>query len=173
MKENTLLEKIKEGFNDLFYIWLQEFRITFRDPGVLIFFIIVPLSYPILYGFMYTNEVVREVPVVVVNDSNSSLSREYLRKLNATSEVEIVSYCTNMEEAKEMMRQRKAYGVVYIPSSFSKDIVQGIQTRVSIYCDMSGLLYYKNVLMDNTAVSLDMTRDLKIERRGNSIERQE
>ena len=165
MKENTLLEKIKEGFNDLFYIWLQEFRITFRDPGVLIFFIIVPLSYPILYGFMYTNEVVREVPVVVVNDSNSSLSREYLRKLNATSEVEIVSYCTNMEEAKEMMRQRKAYGVVYIPSSFSKDIVQGIQTRVSIYCDMSGLLYYKNVLMANTAVSIDMNSDRSEERR--------
>ena len=171
MKESNFKQKIKEGIDDMFYIWLQEFRITFRDPGVLIFFIIVPIIYPLLYGFIYTNEVVREVPVVVVDESRSSMSREYLRKVDATAEVDIITYCSDMEEAKEMMRERKAYGIIYIPSSFSNDIARGIQTHVSIYCDMSGLLYYKNILMANTAVSLDMNRDIKIERAGNSTER--
>lgn len=44
----------------------------------------VPVVYPLIYGFIYTNEVVREVPAVVVDASRSSLSREYLRKVDAT-----------------------------------------------------------------------------------------
>ncbi len=31
----------------------REFRTTFRDQGVLIFFILVPLVYPLIYGFIY------------------------------------------------------------------------------------------------------------------------
>ena len=50
MKEITFKERVKQGINDLFYIWLREFRTTFRDQGVLIFFILVPLVYPLIYG---------------------------------------------------------------------------------------------------------------------------
>ena len=173
MKEITFKERVKQGINDLFYIWLREFRTTFRDQGVLIFFILVPLVYPLIYGFIYTNEVVREVPAVVVDASRSSLSREYLRKVDATPDINIVAYCADMEEAKLMLKDRLAYGIIYIPSEFSQDIAQGKQTQVSIYCDMSGLLYYKSMLLANTAVSLDMNRDIKIERAGNTTARQD
>ena len=173
MSENTLYKKIKQGINDLFYIWLQEFRNTFRDQGVLIFFIVVPLAYPLLYGFIYTEEVVREVPAVVVDMSRSSLSREYIRKIDATADIQIVAYCTDMEEAKEILKEREAYGIIYIPAEFSKDIARGIQAHVNIYCDMSGLLYYKSMLLANTAVSLDMNRDIKIARAGNTTDRQD
>ena len=36
MKTNRLRDKIAQGINDLFYIWKQEFKTTFRDQGVLI-----------------------------------------------------------------------------------------------------------------------------------------
>ena len=67
-----------------------------------------------------------------------------------------------MEEAKQMLKNRRAYGIIYIPSDFSDNIAKGKQTQVSIYCDMSGLLYYKSMLIANTAVSLDMNKDIKI-----------
>ena len=57
----------------------------------------------------------REVPAVVVDDSHSSLSREYLRKVDATPDIQIVSYCADMEEAKQMLKNRRAYGIIYIP----------------------------------------------------------
>ncbi|WP_321333552.1 ABC transporter permease [uncultured Bacteroides sp.] len=173
MKDIKLKDKITEGINDLLYIWKQEFRTTFRDQGVLIFFILVPLMYPLLYGFIYTNEVVREVPAVVVDNSHSSMSREYLRKVDATPDVKIISYCSDMEEAKQALRERKAYGIIYIPDDFSDNIVRGIQTEVSLYCDMSGLLYYKNLLIANTAVSLEMNKDIKVVRAGNTTNRQD
>ncbi|WP_071147251.1 ABC transporter permease [Bacteroides ihuae] len=173
MKQVKLKDKIAQGINDLFYIWKQEFRSTFRDQGVLIFFVLVPLMYPLLYGFIYTNEVVREVPAMVVDNSRTSISREYLRKIDATPDVKIVSYCSDMEEAKLMLREREGYGIIYIPADFSDNIARGLQTKVSLYCDMSGLLYYKNLLIANTAVSLDMNKDIKISRSGNTTNRQD
>ena len=173
MKQLTFKQRVVQGIYDLFYIWKQEFRTTFRDQGVLIFFILVPLVYPLIYAFIYTNETIREVPAVAVDNSRSSLSREYLRKVDATPDVNIVTYCADMEEAKLMMKDRKAYGVIYIPADFSDNIARGKQTQVSLYCDMSGLLYYKALLLANTNVSLAMNADIKVERAGNSTERQD
>lgn len=173
MKDLTFRQKVIQGIHDLFYIWKREFGTTFRDQGVLIFFILVPLVYPLIYAFIYTNETIREVPAVVVDNSRSALSREYLRKVDATPDVNIVTYCADMEEAKLMMKERKAYGVIYIPADFSDNIARGKQTQVSLYCDMSGLLYYKALLLANTNVSLAMNADIKIARAGNSTERQD
>ncbi|MDE5701412.1 MAG: ABC transporter permease [Bacteroides sp.] len=173
MKQLTFKQKIIQGIHDLFYIWMQEFRTTFRDQGVLIFFVLVPLMYPLIYAFIYTNETIREVPAVVVDYSHSALSREYLRKVDASPEVKIVSYCADMEEAKLMLKERLAYGIIYVPTDFSDNIAQGKQTQVSLFCDMSGLLYYKALLNANTSVSLDMNADIKIQRAGNSTHRQD
>ena len=173
MKQITFKQKVVQGIYDLFYIWKQELRNLFRDQGVLIFFVLVPLTYPLIYSFIYTNETVREVPAVVVDNSRSSLSREYLRKVDASPETSIVAHCADMEEARLMLKERKAYGIIYIPSGFSDDIVRGKQTQVSIFCDMSGLLYYKALLTANTNVSLAMNADIKMERAGNTTVRQD
>ena len=173
MKQITFKQKVVQGIYDLFYIWKQELRNLFRDQGVLIFFVLVPLTYPLIYSFIYTNETVREVPAVVVDNSRSSLSREYLRKVDASPETSIVAHCADMEEARLMLKERKAYGIIYIPSDFSDDIVRGKQTQVSIFCDMSGLLYYKALLTANTNVSLAMNADIKMERAGNTTARQD
>lgn len=139
----------------------KELAKIFTDHGVLVFFFVVPLLYPLLYVYLYSNEVVREVPVVVVDECRSADSREFLRKSDATSDIRIVSYCNDIEEAREMIRSHKAYGIIHIPSNFSKDLVEGRQTTVNLFSDMSGLLYYKSLLSSCTEVSLEMNKDIK------------
>lgn len=133
MKTYKLKDIISQGTKDLFYIWWQELKAVVKDQGVLIFFILVPLGYPLLYTFIYTNETVREVPAAVVDNNRSSLSREYLRLVDAGADLEIVSHCSDMEEAKTLLKNGKVYGIIYIPESFSRDITKGVQTHVTIY----------------------------------------
>ena len=54
----------------------NELKAIAKDEGVLLFFILLPIAYPLLYSWIYNNEVVREVPVAIVDDSHSALSRE-------------------------------------------------------------------------------------------------
>ena len=142
----------------------KELRSTFSDVGVLVFFIIVPLLYPLLYAYLYGREVVREVPVVVVDECRSATSREFLRKSDATPDLKIISYCSDIEEARNLIHRHKAYGLIHIPAEFERTLTEGRQATINLYCDMSGLLYYKAMLSGCTIVSLDMNRDIQMER---------
>lgn len=172
-KETSLRNIILQGMNSVFYICQKELKAVFKDQGVLIFFLLVPLAYPLLYAFIYTGEVVREVPAAVVDMNKSTLSREFIRKVDATPDVKIQSHCADMEEAKLLLKESKVYGVIYIPESFSSDITKGIQTQVTLYCDMSGMLYYKAILTASTEVSLKMNKAIKAKRAGNTTDRQD
>lgn len=161
----TLLENGRQALEDWNYIFKAELKKTFTDNGVLIFFIIVPMMYPLLYTFIYNNEVIREVPTIVVDDDNTSLSRSYLRKVDATPDVHIVAHATSMSEAQRSIRERDAYGIIRIPNDFSHNINTMQQAHVNVYADMSGLLYYKALLLANTNVSLDMNAQIKVQRK--------
>lgn len=149
---------------NIFQIWYHEIGNIFRDKGIMIFILFVPLAYPLLYSYVYTNEVVREVPVAVVDDNNSSLSRKLLRDIDASPDVEITARCTNMAEAQELIRRGEAYGIVHIPEGFTKELSRGNQVPIGLYCDMSSMLYYKALLVTATNVSLEMNKNIKVER---------
>lgn len=153
-----------KSIRNIFHIWYDELADMFKDKGILIFVIFVPLFYPLLYSWVYTNEVVREVPAAVVDDSRTTQSREFIRMVDATPDVDVVAHCTTVAEAEELLRRREAFGIIRIPESFTKDIWHGDQTVVGIYSDMSSMLYYKALLLATTKVSLEMNADIKVER---------
>lgn len=148
---------------NIFQIWYREIGNIFRDKGIMIFILFVPLAYPLLYSYVYTNEVVRDVPVAVVDENNTALSRELLRKMDASPDMAVRFRCQNAEQAKELMRRGEVYGIVVIPKSFTSDLVKGEQTRIGLYCDMSSMLYYKALLLTATNVSLEVNKDIKVE----------
>lgn len=172
-REHRLRYIIREGIQDTFFIWKDELKNVFKDSGVMIFFFLVPFIYPLLYAFIYNNEVVHEAKMVVVDQSDTYLSREYIRKVDATADVKVVAVCTDMEEAKRMMDEKKAYGILYFPSEFSKDIHRGKQATVSLYCDMSALLFYKAFLLATTEVSLEIGKEIRAQNHPSSTEEQE
>ena len=170
---HSLASIISEGLHDVFHICVQELRQTFRDEGMLIFFILVPLAYPILYSWIYQEQLVREVPVVVVDDSNSSRSREFTRLFDASPDVAVVARCTDMTEARKAVGRQEAFGIIRIPSSFATDIARGKQTAVALYCDMSIMLNYKAILQTATAVAGDVNAGIQISQSGNTTVRQD
>src|SRR5574344_1596606 len=103
-----LFKTIISGIYDACLIWKDEMRQTFKDEGVLIFFILVPLGYPLLYSWIYNNEVVREVPVVVVDDSHSSLSREFIQKFDASPDVSVAFQAGSIEEGRDLIGHGEA-----------------------------------------------------------------
>ena len=162
--EKRLPTLIAEGFRDLFYIWRQELRAIFRDSGVMIFFFLVPLAYPVIYALIYNPETVRDVPLAVVDQSGSQRSREFIRRVDATPDVRVVATCGSIEDARRLVDSKQAYGILLFTSDFNRDLAAGRQATVSLYTDMSLLLHYKALLLATTEVSLDMGREIRAAR---------
>ncbi len=150
--------------HNILEVFREELHNSIFDEGVIVFFFVVPLLYPLLYAYLYGNESVREVPTVAVDLAHSSTSREFLRKVDATSDVDIVGHCADMQEAKELVHRHKAYCIIYIPAEFDYALMEGKQAIVELYSDMGSLLYYKAVLASCTEVSLAMNKDIKAQR---------
>ena len=155
------------------YIWWVEMKNTIKDEGVLIFFIIVPLLYPLLYSWIYNNEVVRDVPVVVVDQSHTATSREFIRMFDASPDVKVAYYCNSIPEAESVVGHQKANGILYFPEDFERTINRGEQAHVSIYCDMSLMLAYKAIYQTSLYVSLNIGKERQKEMIGTVTVRDE
>lgn len=147
---------------NIFKIWLNELSDVIKDQGIFIFVILLPLGYPLLYAYIYNNEVVREVPIAVVDENSSDMSREFIRLMDATPDVDVAAHCNSMADAEELIRRQEVYGILLIPKSFSEDIYHGEQTTVGTYSDMCSMLYYKALLLAANNVSLEMNKNIKV-----------
>ena len=173
MKSPGLLQTIYEGICDSCLIWREEFRRVLKDEGVLMFFFIVPLAYPLLYSWIYNNETVEEVPVVVIDDSHSFMSRQFIRLCDASSEVRIACYASDMDEAKMLLGRQVAKAIYRIPADFQNCIMRMEPTTVAVYCDMSLMLTYKAAYQTALTVTQQMGAEIRRQLAGNYTQRDE
>ena len=162
-----------QNIKDTCYIWEKEMRSVISDDGVLIFFILVPLIYPLIYSWAYNNEVVRDVPVAVVDYSKSQSSRLFTRKCDAAPGVKVAYQCTSIDEARQLVGHQVVRGILYFPADFEKKLGRNEQARVSVFCDMSMMLTYKAIYSTVIEVSQDMNASIQVARAGNATERDE
>lgn len=143
-------------------IWMRELHLIILDVGVISVVFAAPLLYPILYSTIYYKEVVREMPIAVVDLSHSSASRQFIRKLDATPELMVAKNSASMEEAILAFKNRQVRGIVQIPETFSADIALNRQTTISTYADMEFFMYYKALMAGTSYATLDAGNRIQI-----------
>ncbi|MDE6654900.1 MAG: ABC transporter permease, partial [Muribaculaceae bacterium] len=151
-------------FVDIARVFRREMSLIVSDMGVMIFFVLLPLAYPIVYTLIYNPEVVRDVPVVVVDDSRTPQSRELVRQASAAPAFGLYGYASDMTEAKRLWADHKVYAIMHIPSDYAKDIARGEQAHVTMFCDMSLLLRYRSLLSAMTSLQIKLAEDITEER---------
>lgn len=171
MPNLSLFNHIKEGITDTCYICVKEMRGVVKDEGVLIFCVFLPLIYPLLYSWIYNNEVVHDVPVAVIDRSHSATSREFLRHLDATSSVKVAYYCDALPEAKELTGKQQVHGTVYFPDDFETRLFRGEQATVGVYTDMSLILTYKAIFQAAQEVATHMNSKIQVSQTNNFTDR--
>ena len=143
----------------------DELRRIFRDPGVITIFVVATLAYPLIYKAIYWNEQITNVPVAVVDLSNSPESRAFLHKWNAAPDIRLTHTCTSMAEAEQLLRDQKVHGIIYFPRDFAEELANPLgQAHISLYCDMSSFLYMKAIYLSCNQVMLEDMRNIQIDR---------
>lgn len=157
-------ERFRSAISNTALIFQRELHLLLSDLGVTILLLIVPVVYPFLYSLIYYPEVVRDLPVAVVDLSQTADSRAFIRKLTATPDLDIRYENISMEEAAEKFRKRENRGIILIPETYSSDLALGRQAVVSMYADMEFFLYYKAMVMGAGLVSIEEGNDIQVKR---------
>lgn len=149
--------------------YVRELKLIISDIGIILFLAFLPLAYPIIYSLIYNPELVRDVRMVVVDHDRTALSRELTRNLDATQEIRVIGYATDLGEAKEALHSHDCYGILEIPEGFEKKVGRGESSNAVLYSDMSLLLRYRGFLVACTNVTQTMGSKLLTENLGNTI----
>ena len=169
----SIFHKIYSWLQDAAYVWRFEMKQVIRDEGVLMFCLVVPLAYPLIYSWIYNNETVREVPVVVVDLSHSQESRKFIRMCDASPDVHVTSYAVDLDDAQSLVSRQVVKGIYLIPADFGTNLNRMQQGTVSVYCDMALMLTYKAIYQTAMAVASEMGAEIQTKLAGNYTNRED
>lgn len=155
-----MAKKAKKYLSEFLDSYLSEFKLIRHDGGIILFFLFLPLVYPVIYSLIYNPEVVRDVRMVVVDHDRSAESRDFVRRLDATQETYITGYAADLNEARRAMNSHKCFGILEIEEGFGRRLGRGEQANAVLYCDMSLLLRYRGFLVAATSVSQEMGAEM-------------
>lgn len=157
----------------ILHVWWDELCEIVNDEGILIFIILLPLAYPLLYAMIYNTETQRQLPICVVDECQTDRSRDFIRRVDATPEVRVAERPANMAEAQELMRRREVFGILRIPAEFDLHLWRGKQVVVGLYSDLTSMLYYKVEYLAVINVVQELNRNIKVQEHQTNISRRE
>lgn len=130
-----------------------ELRAVLGDRQVRMIVLLALVIYALIYPLPYRAELLRDVPVVLVDQDRSTASADLVRRVDASEAVALTHDALDMAEATRLVHERRAYGVMLIPDGFERALLRGDQSPVALYADASYFLMYQRV-MQGAAVPL-------------------
>ncbi|MGZ9899609.1 ABC transporter permease [Shewanella gaetbuli] len=146
----------------LLQLYFAEWRALLADKAIVVTLFGGVVFYSVLYPLPYLNQVPTEQTVVVVDHDNSSLSRKLIRHADASPKIQIVSHATNIDEAKHLIQQGHAHGLLVIPSGFRRNLMLGKGATLSYGGDASYFLIYSAVAEGLVEAGMDASKQVQL-----------
>lgn len=146
--------KTLSKLQQLSFIIRHEFLAISTSYAVLLVLMGGIFLYGLLYNYMYAPNIVTNVPVAVVDNSHSELSRNFIRWLDAAPQAEIYNQAIDYHEAKEWMKAGKVQGILYLPYDFEERVFRGDESVFSLYATTDAFLYFESLQKATSSVML-------------------
>jgi ABC-2 type transport system permease protein len=144
--------------------FLNELKAIYTDKGALLILFGASIVYPIAYSIAYKNNVLREIPVAVVDLDRTASSRHISRLIDATEKLKVAYKPASLSEAEELFWKEEVKGILVITSDFEREFLKGNSASLSVYCDASYFLLYKETLTASVAASSSFSAGVEIRR---------
>ena len=123
----------------------KEISESTKKLGILVLLFI---GFPFLsmwFAGAYYCEYVDDVEIAVLDEDNSSLSREIIQYFDDNERFKVVYHVSDREALQTLIDERKVYMGLYIPAHLSESIKEGIQSQVLILTDGTNVIVGNNV----------------------------
>ena len=120
-----------------------EWRRVLGMRGAFTVLIIAPLIYGLYYPQPYLGQILRKIPIAVVDNDLSDLSRSIVQTLDASGAVSVAVRADTLAEAHAAVDRGEAFAVVGIPPDTERDVLKGMTAHIPIYADATYLFIFR------------------------------
>ena len=107
-------------------------RLT-HQPMYFVLMLVLPVVSFAFFALLFNKGVARDIPIAVLDDDHTSLSRKVTQMIDATPTALVAYEIQDMDEGERLMREGKVMAIVQIPSFFEKNILSNSQTHIENY----------------------------------------
>ena len=119
-------------------IALRELNIIVRKNRIYGFCMLVfPFMLVLFFTTMLDEGIPQDLPIGVVDQDNSAMSRGLIRNLDAMQNSRVMYRFANITEARNAMQQGEVYAYLYIPDGTASKLLSGRQPKISFYYTMT------------------------------------
>ncbi len=115
-----------------------------QPMGALLF---VPILFTLLFGWIYSEIYVENVPFAIYDCDNSETSREIVSKFQSSPDLELTGYANSSQELQQMVLEGQIVVGVYLPDNLGQEIREQKSPKILIYVDNT------NTVIGNNAYS--------------------
>ena len=125
--------------------FVAEWRRVLATRGAFSLLVLAPLVYGFYYPQPYLNQILRKIPIAVVDNDQSELSRRIVETLDASGAVGVAVRTRTLAEARAALDRGDAFAVVGIPPGTERDVLKGVTVHIPVYADATYLFIFRSM----------------------------
>ena len=118
----------------IFNLMHKEFKVIFKDPASRIILFAPVFIQSLLFGYAATFDL-NDVPYVVVDQSHSVSSNEFLSHLDSTGVFHRVASLQNAQQITAPIDNQQALMAIQIPADFERQLLRGKSAPIQVILD--------------------------------------
>ena len=126
-------------------LWWMSVVALLRDKGAVLVMFGAPVLYAFFYPWFYQQQVVQRVPVAVVVQDASGLSRQVLRFAQASPRIDPQLVTGDEAQARDAVLRGEVMGYALLPRDFKRDVLRSQDVVVPVYANGAYPLVSKQV----------------------------
>ncbi len=131
-------------------------------PLYILMLIVLPLLSFSVFWFMFAEGVPKNLPIAVLDQDRSSLSRQMIRMVDSTSSIAIKHRVTSLEEGKQLILSGNSYALVMIPKNLEKDVLRGLSPSIVNFYNNEYLLAGSIISRDINSVVTTLSKSFNV-----------
>lgn len=139
----------------------REVRMIAKDHSLLLTLLLAPLLYAFFYGSIYINKEEVNVPLAVVDDDQSALSRLLTEQFNNTQSIHVVG-AKDVQAAQEMLNREEVQGYIYLQQGLEEKVMGLQQANIVLAVSVSRFLPPSDLLSAVTQVSMTVSAGVRL-----------
>ncbi|PWJ43088.1 ABC transporter permease [Sediminitomix flava] len=116
-------------------LMLREWKMFRSNSVAVAIFIGAPIAYGLLFGFVYKQAKVTDLPITVLDYDNTPLSHKAIEMLEDNSYLEVVAFRENEHEKIKDLSSNDIVATVTIPKGFEADVMQKRYPEIQVDID--------------------------------------
>jgi ABC-2 type transport system permease protein len=146
---------------DIFNIITREIKYISKNKLFLFALFVFPIADILFLGGIYTHGNLTKLPIAVIDNDNTKISRNIVRYFNASPDMQLTYRLSNVKELQDMFNNQKAVLSLYIPKDTQKNVKRQRLANITVFVNSSNYITGNITDLDVTTILSTISAGIK------------